>query len=520
MLQNFYDLILKKEPPIFSITGPAGTGKSYLVREALLRDSTFGIVTASTGIAAMNMGDAITVHSLLKVFNERSIEYAYEKGSLTKKLEELAAAYKFILIDEAYMLNAKFVGTLYLAVKELNQAGRKFGIILIGDPAQLAPIPYDRLENGEVKRGRTGKALKETSIPWLWNNAEIRKALAMEGHSIKLTKIYRQDNQGFIEALMQMRTATSAKDLSGVIDKLVAAGVTFTNNLDPDFEGTTLLAVNDEVDRANNRYLMNFKPEEEITYIPSYQWFSEQVDQPDATHHVDWNTIPKELGLKVGARVMLLANQYDVTGTLLYSNGDTGTVKSIDKIARPHVHYIGYDEDQLQSLLDKAIVTMDQLRPKHRYETPFADLIDYDYKIIVTIERPNGETKDVMVNRIVRDMENYGDIEAKYKTHGRFPKDDLGQPTRITKNEDTFVWVTGQISYYPIRLAKFTTIHKSQGLTLDKLQVSLQHSFMKQPSMVYTAFSRVRDPKNLRIVGTPLQFLQLCRASPEILPYV
>ena len=47
------------------ITGEAGTGKSFLVQEAVREDPAYGILSAPTVVAAVNIG-SITINSLLK----------------------------------------------------------------------------------------------------------------------------------------------------------------------------------------------------------------------------------------------------------------------------------------------------------------------------------------------------------------------------------------------------------------------------------------------------------------------
>lgn len=53
------------------------------------------------------------------------------------------------------------------------------------------------------------------------------------------------------------------------------------------------------------------------------------------------------------------------------------------------------------------------------------------------------------------------------------------------------------VTNFPITLAYAATIHKAQGMTLDKLMVNL--SQLWEPGQAYVAISRVVDPKNLRV---------------------
>lgn len=76
-------------------------------------------------------------------------------------------------------------------------------------------------------------------------------------------------------------------------------------------------------------------------------------------------------------------------------------------------------------------------------------------------------------------------------------------------------WI-GEISFMPIKLAWAMTIHKSQGLTIPKVQLHIKHWFAGEPALVYVACSRVREASQLKIVGTVQELMGRIKAHPEV----
>jgi ATP-dependent exoDNAse (exonuclease V) alpha subunit len=100
----------------------------------------------------------------------------------------------------------------------------------------------------------------------------------------------------------------------------------------------------------------------------------------------------------------------------------------------------------------------------------------------------------------------------------RWVNGSTGHVTNITKEEVTIDLMNGRtvkvepVSFsllnaeglavatatnFPLSLAYATTIHKAQGMTLDRLMVNL--SQLWEPGQAYVALSRVIDPSELRI---------------------
>ncbi len=171
----------------------------------------------------------------------------------------------------------------------------------------------------------------------------------------------------------------------------------------------------------------------------------------------DWKQIPEILTLKTGALVMILANARDpITKRMIYANGDLATLTHVDGT---HVY--------------------------------------------VTLQRTG---KEVVIDWVTR--ENTVPLEPGRKK--QLIAD--GTPERV---KDRFE-VIGGVTYLPLRVAYASTVHRSQGLSLDKVQVNTREGFFKTPSMLYVALSRARTVEGLRLIGTVDGLRERCTVDARI----
>jgi hypothetical protein len=89
-------------------------------------------------------------------------------------------------------------------------------------------------------------------------------------------------------------------------------------------------------------------------------------------------------------------------------------------------------------------------------------------------------------------------------------KDGSKRDVSVDKTMFSLMDAEGQIRAsvlnFPLTLAYATTIHKSQGATLDELWVDL--SRLWEPGHAYVALSRLKNPKGLRVLGwSPRSFI-------------
>lgn len=295
------DIARFRSRPVFSfLTGPAGSGKTYIVRAEAASPAAGIVLCATTGIAAVNLGEGVTtINSLLKYFDTASLRDAWTGGWLKTQLMRLhASGIDELCIDEVSMLDGHQLDILVASVGEVNQDLELDGkdlmrLRLTGDFAQLPPVkaPY---------------AFERPS----WKD--------FDANTQVLTTQYRQSNPDFLEALANARRGGGLKaaDYFAPFCK---------PNLDYGFGGTTIMAKNDAVDKFN---LFRFgQINEPIVNLPSQRWGK---DRPE------WKEIPFALSLKKGALVMVLANRQaerrDEGDEVRYEyvNGDLGVVEDID----------------------------------------------------------------------------------------------------------------------------------------------------------------------------------------------
>lgn len=295
------------------ITGEAGSGKTWLVREAIKLNPKWGMLTATTGAAAQVLSNGSdepvkTINSALGFFAEDSIFMAMKRGSLRKTLKYFKTKYEHIVIDECSMLKP---GILAPIIYECAKVG--MGLVLVGDFLQLPPVE----KNHEPAQGLI------FDMPQ-WEQY-------FEPNSIRLTTQYRQQGD-FLKAMNCLRAGKGAE----AIPLLKSAGAHFLPQGDKSyldigtqksiFAGKTYSGTTMIVATNARRDLFNQKAYAALTG-PEYVYETER----DGEQSDDLAKIPNEVRLRVGARVMVLRNLIDPkTDAILQANGNTATVTALD----------------------------------------------------------------------------------------------------------------------------------------------------------------------------------------------
>jgi ATP-dependent DNA helicase PIF1 len=275
------------------VTGSAGTGKSTLL-QALLKKWPFDLhVTASTGIAAVNVFGR-TIHSWGGIFPDTPIEeiisqVTMRKGGAAARIKQA----KMLAVDEISMVDASLLETMDRLFQAIRKDNRPFGgiqLVLFGDFLQLPPV-----------RG-TGFAFESQS----WKSANI------ETH--RLTKVFRQEDQEFSSVLNEVRIGNITQEISAFLKQ--RKGLKPSKKIKP----VVVYSHNADVDAENEKMLKKLKTEE-------FTWKARDYGDPGPLKNIQKNCLaPETLRLKVGAQVMCLWNIAPEDGI---ANGSIGIVKSI-----------------------------------------------------------------------------------------------------------------------------------------------------------------------------------------------
>jgi len=445
------------------ITGPAGTGKSFLY--GLIYDFLSGmnlkvVRCATTGIAAVNIGGT-TWHQWMGIgLATKSIDELVVKIEADKDLLEALTECDVLMIDEMSMCDplyfAKCSKILGIIRKKPNKPFGGIQMIAFGDFLQLPAITedvstIDMDDDDDSRPYKQAKVAFKDRVPFTRptvNRIEFVFELKLWGETfqetIELDTIFRQTDNKFRAILNRMRFGTLNADDIRILRTRVNA------KLDNPIE---LRSFRKEVNELNHQHLMNIDSPIELFYSSrGYKWKDPSKQNKDLSAYQNGLLkrlakdcpAPEFLKLKLGIRVMLLWNE-DVEKGLV--NGAQGEVIRFDDVCKPQ--YVG-DE--------------------RKFKIP-----------IVRFDRDG--------------------LEHAVKPHRYMVQDrDVG---------DAFVFRT------PLRPSAAVTIHKAQGLQFPKVRTRADESIFSF-GQTYVAISRVTTLEGLSLLGFNPDH---CRAHPKALVY-
>ena len=432
-------IVTHPETSVF-ITGPAGTGKSVVLRKLIeglhekdlseeiekyraqtedkLNFVSIGgllyesfAVTASTGLAAWSLGGQ-TLHSYagLPVESGESLATkdarAYVRMLQSRRAETYVKllSVKRIIVDEVSMLDGRLLDFFDRMMRELKQCPeRAFGgvqMVFCGDFLQLPPVNQDKEYGG----GDTVFAF----------DSEVWSRLRGVPKSFVLTKIFRQSKDPLY---MDLLSTARFGQLSQEHDKILRERLVFQHDVSDNIVPTILYSTNKKADERNENETAKLDGSTEQLYrarITGSLKYSQMLMNKGGL-------IQRELRLRVGSQVMLIVNCKPKQGLM---NGSKGVVT-------------GFTES-----------TVNQFR---------MPIVDFG----------NSIGQHILLNY-------HWQVKRKSRT-------------------------VAEIVQLPVMLAWACTIHKSQGMSLSKVELALNEVF--EANQGYVALSRVTQLSGLRLLS-------------------
>jgi len=291
------------------LTGKAGTGKTTFLHNLRGNTAKQMIVTAPTGVAAINAG-GVTLHSFFQLpfgpFIPGSEDYEKNRQRLFRFSKEKIQIIKnldLLVIDEISMVRADLLDAVDAALRYHRQNELPFGgvqLLMIGDLHQLSPV---------AKQDEWQLLQQYYSSVYFFSGHALGKT---ELVTIELKHIYRQSDARFIQLLNRVR---DNRINAAAIEELNRR---YIENYNPEEDQCyiTLTTHNRNADTTNNNRLEILKGKE-------YRFKAEiSGDFPEHTY-----PSPGVLVLKPQAQVMFLRN--DSSTEKRYFNGKIGKIKTL-----------------------------------------------------------------------------------------------------------------------------------------------------------------------------------------------
>ena len=310
--------VIHTNKPIF-LTGKAGTGKTTFLKYILKHCAKKMVVTAPTGVAAINAGGT-TLHSLFHLpfgtyirdhqlrWDEHddhiyNLQRLLSKIRLSAERRSLLQELELLIIDEVSMLRADVLDAIDDVLKSVRRDMRPFGglqLLLIGDLYQLPPV---------VKNQEWTFLREHYATPFFFDSIAVRELDLVQ---IELEKIYRQQDPVFIDLLNSIRNNACTADHITLLNSHYRAD--FKPKRDDIF--ITLCSHNAQADRINHERLKELKGK---TIAVQALVTGDYAESAYPTEQI--------LQLKIGAQVMFIKNDKGLEKR--YYNGKIGFIKDI-----------------------------------------------------------------------------------------------------------------------------------------------------------------------------------------------
>lgn len=308
------------------LTGPGGTGKTYLIRQMNAWSNIQGKkiqVCALTGCAAALLEcKAKTIHSWSGIGMANGTEAEIVKRVVGKKYKKAALkAVDILIVDEVSMMSRKLFELLDRLLKVARRCFEKpFGgvqLVFVGDFYQLPPV-------GDTDELETCQFCFESE---LWKQTFDR--------SVELTETYRHPDPVFAKVINQIRVGKIKR--SGYDLLMSRVGIEVEGDIRP----TVLMPIRRTVDAINKSEMAKLEGSEKHSYTANMNVDSEArtADKgrkpTEDSIEMEYEQIRRNLiadatiELCVGALVMCVAN-LDMENESPIVNGSQGIIEAFE----------------------------------------------------------------------------------------------------------------------------------------------------------------------------------------------
>jgi hypothetical protein len=287
------------------LTGKAGTGKTTFLHDIQKKTHKRLVVTAPTGVAAINAG-GVTLHSFFQMpfgpFVPGS-EMQTGRHKLRREKINIIRSLDLLIIDEISMVRADLLDGVDSVLRRYRRSELPFGgvqLLMIGDLHQLSPV---------VKHAEWQLLHPYYDSPYFFSSTALGRT---ELIPIELKQVYRQSDPHFIELLNCVRdNRLDPKTLKTLNSRHVP-------NFSPrDGQGyITLCTHNSGADAINDARLKALPGKSRAFNAELGGDFPENA-YPNTSH----------LEVKTGAQVMFVRN--DMSADKAYFNGKIGKIIGI-----------------------------------------------------------------------------------------------------------------------------------------------------------------------------------------------